>query len=187
MVRNCLLRPSKQLRLQKITARQEIVLYLNPCKAARLSKGFMQHTVLTTRTPWCDLALRKSNWIEYLMYRYHTGLNLFISQQESLSLCSQNIKLLFPSIFCIFVKTFLLGYLISVVYIHWCKVIWKGNLSTSKLEDRIVKKSQAKKPHKDWSERGVGPLRTDVFRKGNNFEFQDIPEQETMSEVSYLD
>lgn len=51
MVRNCLLRPSKQLRLQKITARQEIVLYLNPCKAARLSKGFMQHTVLTTRTP----------------------------------------------------------------------------------------------------------------------------------------
>lgn len=40
------------------------------------------------------------------------------------------------------------------------------------LEDRIVKKSQAKKfwePHKDWSEPGVGPLRIDVFRKGNNF------------------
>lgn len=114
------------------------------------------------------------------MYRYQIGLNLFISQQESLSLCFQNIKLLFPSIHNSF-RFLNISYI--YIYIHWCKVIWKG----SKLEDRIVKKSQAKKPHKDWSEPGVGPLRTDVFRKGNNFEFQDIPEQETMSEVSYLD
>lgn len=51
MVRNLLrlLRPSKQWKLQKITARQEIALYLNPCKAARLSKGFIQHAVLTTQ------------------------------------------------------------------------------------------------------------------------------------------